>query len=128
MKLINSIISFLFGLWLLFAIVTVIFQFPNDFKNLNWNSLESFAILLFIFLFGFYCLKNILVPFKKKEVKKRERILLITMHSLVLLLVLIFSFGQYTYMNPMNIVINILVLVFIIYLIAYQIISWNAHN
>lgn len=121
MKLVNSIISFLFGIWLLYAIVVVILMFKDILENLEWNSIKSYAILFTILFFGFYSLINILVPFQKKEMKKRERILMITFHSLVLLVIIIFSFNQYAHMNSINIAINILLIVSILYLITYHI-------
>lgn len=95
----------------------------DNLEDLAWDSLEPYAIFLALLFIGFYSLINILVPFQKKEMKKSGRIIMITLHNIILLVILIFSFNQYTFMNPINIVINILMLVTIVYLIAYHIIK-----
>jgi hypothetical protein len=123
MKLANSILSFLFGIWILYAIITACLMVKDNLEDLSWDSLEPYAILFALLFIGFYSLINILVPFQKKEMKKSGRILMITLHNIILLVILIFSFNQYTFMNPINIVINILMLVTIVYLIAYHIIK-----
>jgi len=64
-----------------------------------------------------------LVPFQKKEMKKSGRIVMIASHIIVLLVILIFSFEQYIHMNPINIAINIMMVISIVYLIAYHIIK-----
>lgn len=122
MKLANSILSFLFGIWILYAIITACLMVKDNLEDLSWDSLLNTILFALLFI-GFYSLINILVPFQKKEMKKSGRILMITLHNIILLVILIFSFNQYTFMNPINIVINILMLVTIVYLIAYHIIK-----
>ncbi len=95
-------------------------MFPLNFKDLEWNSYNPYAILLFFLLFTFYSIINIRVPFQKREMKKRERILMIILHSIVLLVIVIFSSSQYEYMNLINVVINILMIASILYLITFQ--------
>ena len=123
MKLANSIISFLFGIWILYAIITACLMVKDNLDDLEWNSLEPYAILFAILFIGCYSLINILVPFQKKEMKKSGRIVMITLHNIVLFGILIFSFNRYAHMNPINIVINILMLATIVYLIIYHIIK-----
>jgi hypothetical protein len=128
MKIINSVLSFIFGLWLIFALITTVLKFQRDLTNLNWQSIESYGIIILFIVFGFYCLKNILVPFQKNTMKKRGRIIMITIHVIFLFIIFIFSLNQYKYMNPINIIINNLMILTILYLTFYQIKSLNVRH
>ena len=128
MKIINSVLSFIFGLWLIFALITTVLKFQRDLTNLNWQSIESYGIIILFIVFGFYCLKNILVPFQKNTMKKRGRIIMITIHVIFLFIIFIFSLNQYKYMNPINIIINNLMIITILYLTFYQIKSLNVRH
>lgn len=128
MKMINSVLSFLFGICFLYALITVVLKLQGGLTSLNWHSIESYGIILLLLVLGIYCLQNILVPFQKSVMKKRGRIIMITMHTIVLFIILIFSFNQYKYMNTINVIINILMITTIIYLTFYQITRLNQNQ
>lgn len=120
-KLIYSILSFLLGLWLLFSLISVVFISKSIIKSMDWLSLESLGIILLMLFFLFYTYKNLIVPFKKGDTNRKDKTLMVVLHSILLIVLLSSLLFNYNNMQIMNVVTNLLLLATISYLIFYQI-------
>lgn len=121
MKIINSVLSFCFGIYLLIALVYVNLNYFSKFNNSYLESIDFYLIIIFNMLFFLYSMLNLVLAFRKKRIARNLRIFMIIMHLIMLIFFTFFSFFQYSFMNLINIAINIMVNLCLIFLLIYLI-------
>lgn len=120
MKIVNSIISFCFGVFFLLAIAFASYGYIEQFQKSHLKSIDVYFIILIGILFIAYSIQNMVAVFRRKKAAKKVRLFMLSMHIILLFGFIFFSYSQYQYMNPINLVIHLLVVSCLVFLSIYQ--------